>query len=121
MFPPRYNHQAMQTQDGPRRQPSGQPEQAAGFRTSTYAYVSAAETANRKLARSRASRAGTPKGSGPVAGRRMESRSAPPPAHWIVGAADASETQRFPLHVRFSAPAGKRPEKEQADRAISTG
>ena len=63
---------------------------------------------------------------GPAAGRRMESRFAPPPAHRVVPgsvvrAAYASEMQRFPLHVRFSAPAGMRPEKEQADRAISTG
>ena len=60
--------------------------------------------------------------SGPVAGHRMERRSAALPA--LVrrsGSTAVKGPRRFPLHVRFSAPTGRRPEKEQADRAISTG
>ena len=57
----------------------------------------------------------------PKRGRRMERRSAAPAAPVCRGRPPQKEKQRFPLHVRFSAPASCRPEKEQADRAISTG
>ena len=55
-------------------------------------------------------------------GRRVERQSAALPAPSCYrGRPPHRKVQRFPLHVRFSAPASCRPEKEQADRAISTG